>query len=169
MLFTAFAQVLRHYRVPGTPTFSALDFVFGEFEDIVYIDEVWLRLEELCQITVARPLYSENARQTLTEIRETAQLDIRIQHMALMIRLHAKALKQPPRELIAQIQRLNERSLVLQLTREENAIMHILIAAGGPTRLWDRLARKYDNTPLTLRILNRVINSLYAAEGSNLK
>ena len=47
--------------------------------------------------------------------------------------------------------------------------MHTLIAAGAPTQLWDRLARKYENTPLTFRILNRVINSFNAAESSNLK
>ena len=67
--------------------FSALDFVTRDNPESTYTDEVWLRLEELTQITDARPLYIQDARQTLREIRDTAQLDTRLKKgMALLVR-----------------------------------------------------------------------------------
>lgn len=49
ILFEAFAQVLRRCRFPGSPDYSTLHFITGEFQDDVYTDEVWLRVAERCQ------------------------------------------------------------------------------------------------------------------------
>ena len=116
-----------------------------------------------------RPLYNTNARKTLCDIRDKVQMDTRMQRLALITRLRAKAIKRPPRELIAQMQRLHEHSVALQLTAEETAVMHTLIASGAPTQLWDRLTERHGNTPLTFAILNRTVNSFNAADGSKLK